>query len=233
MNRINRIFKKAHRAISERNDHKLLEEKFFASGLGDSAWVLYALAKSLKPDVCVEIGAARGKSACYVGMALKENGKGKIYSIDPHEKTEWNDSISVDTYDVIQQNIQDCQVEPFVEIVRSYSDKAGSTWDKSIDIIFIDGDHSYDGVKRDWELFLPHMSEFGVVIFHDTFWDIRPQDPKYARDDMGVPRFVEELRQKGYPLITLDKDCGVTLVQTKPGGVPLSDLSRYEQAVPA
>ena len=54
------------------------------SGLGDSAWILYALARSLKPTVCVEIGSARGKSACFVGQALHENGHGKLYAIDPH-----------------------------------------------------------------------------------------------------------------------------------------------------
>ena len=56
----------------------LLEGIPFASGLGDSVWVLYGLARSLKPEVCVEIGSSRGKSACYVGLALEENGKGKL-----------------------------------------------------------------------------------------------------------------------------------------------------------
>ena len=67
----------------------------FDSGLGDSAWLLYGLARSLKPNVCVEIGSARGKSACYVGMALLENGFGKLYAIDPHTVTNWNDSRSL------------------------------------------------------------------------------------------------------------------------------------------
>ena len=90
-----------------------------------------------------------------------------------------------------------------------------------IDLIFIDGDHTYEGVKRDWELFLPHLSEFGVVVFHDTLWDLRP-DKKLARTDMGVPRFVEELRAAGYPAITIDQNFGVTLIQPRIGGVKLA-----------
>ena len=86
---------------------RLLERIPFASGLGDSVWVLYGLARSLKPEVCVEIGSARGKSACHVGLALEENGKGKLYAIDPHTKTEWNDSNSVETYEVMRQRLQD------------------------------------------------------------------------------------------------------------------------------
>jgi hypothetical protein len=36
-----------------------------------------------------------------------------------------------------------------------------------------------------------------------------------------VPRFVDELRREGYPVITIDRDCGLSLVQSRRGGVPL------------
>jgi hypothetical protein len=38
---------------------------------------------------------------------------------------------------------------------------------------------------------------------------------------MGVPRFVDELREQGYPVITLDRDFGVSLVQPVRQGVVL------------
>lgn len=192
----------------------------FQSGLGDSAQLLHGLVRSAKPQVCVEIGSARGKSACYIGLALKENGQGKLYAIDPHEKTNWNDAASVDTFDLICRNLRTVGVEKQVEIVRTTSDRAALGWTKKIDILFIDGDHSYEGVKRDWEFFIPHVREFGIVIFHDTLWDLKP-DPQWSRLDMGVPRFVNELRLKGYPVLTIDRDCGVSLVQPIKGGVPL------------
>ena len=47
------------------------------SGLADGAWLLYGLARSMRPEVCVEIGSALGKSAVFVGTALRENGNGK------------------------------------------------------------------------------------------------------------------------------------------------------------
>ena len=53
----------------------------------DSSWLLYALTRSLKPRICVEIGSARGKSACAVGLALQRNGGGKLFAIDPHSAT--------------------------------------------------------------------------------------------------------------------------------------------------
>lgn len=192
----------------------------FQSGLGDSAWLLYGLTRSMKPQVCVEIGSARGKSACAVGLALRRNGGGKLYAIDPHRPTNWNDTGSVDSFAIIMENLQKAGVSQYVEILRQPSDVAAQGWDQKIDLIFIDGDHSYEGVKADWELFLPHLNEFGVVVFHDTLWDLQP-DPKIARADMGVPRFVEELRAAGYPVLTIDQNFGVSLVQPRIGGVKL------------
>ena len=96
----------------------------------------------------------------------------------------------------------------------------------TIDMLFIDGDHSYDGVKRDWDLFMPHVAPFGLVVFHDTLWDLHPDSP-YSRADMGVPAFVEELRLAGYPVTTLNRDFGVSIVQPTPNGIPLRN---YEPA---
>jgi predicted O-methyltransferase YrrM len=200
--------------------HARVEAIEFCSGLGDSAWLLYGLTRSLKPEVCVEIGSARGKSACYVGLALRENGRGRLYAIDPHAPTDWNDSESVDTFNVIRQNLERVDVREHVEIVRKTSEEAVRDWKVPIDLLFIDGDHSYDGVRRDWELFSPFLSEFGVAAFHDTTWAVG-QEGWVDDGRLGVHRLLDELRQEGYPLITINRDYGVTLVQGTRAGVPL------------
>ena len=76
-------------------------------------------------------------------------------------------------------------------------------------------------MKRDWTLFVPHVAQFGIVIFHDTMWDLL-KEPGTGPKDMGVPRFIEELRRDGYPVITISKCCGITLVQPVKGGIPLT-----------
>lgn len=191
------------------------------SGLGNSAYLLYGLVRSSQAKVVVEIGSARGRSTCFMGMALRENGGGVVYAIDPHAATQWNDADSVDTFEIITTNIARLGLEEHVKILRTTSGEAARSWDKPIDVLFIDGDHSYEGVKRDWELFSPFVRRFGTVVFHDTLWDIQPDD-RYARADMGVPRFVEELRSQGFPVITLDRDFGVSLVQPIARGIALS-----------
>ena len=189
----------------------------FRSGLGDSSYLLHGLVRSMKPNLCVEIGSARGRSACFIGLALKDNGRGKLIAIDPHKSTEWNDSDSVETIDIIRDNIRCLGIEKQVEIRRQTSAEAAQGWTGRIDLIFIDGDHSYEGVKRDWDLFSPHLAEFGVAVFHDTMWD-QPPYQNQARADMDVPRFLDELREAGYPVITIDQDYGVSLVQATRGG---------------
>ena len=221
MSVVKKVLSKVQRSIPGRTPD--LSEVEFHSGLGDSAFLLYGLARALKPAVAVEIGSARGKSACYVGRALKENGFGKLFAIDPHTRTNWNDEDSVDTLGEMRRNIRKLGVEHQVEIIRDISANAAARWMLPIDMIFIDGDHSYEGVKKDWELFVPFVKQFGVVVFHDTMWELKPDSP-YSRADMGVPAFVEELREQGYPVTTLDRDFGVSVVQPTVNGVPLRAL---------
>jgi len=38
---------------------------------------------------------------------------------------------------------------------------------KEVDLLFIDGDHTYKGVKKDWEMYSPLVKDRGLVVFHD------------------------------------------------------------------
>src|SRR6185437_13459100 len=39
--------------------------------------------------------------------------------------------------------------------------------DEKLDLLFIDGDHTYEGVRRDWEMYSPLVAPGGLVVFHD------------------------------------------------------------------
>jgi cephalosporin hydroxylase len=61
-----------------------------------------------------------------------------------------------------------------------------------IDFLLIDGDHSYEGVRRDFALYSPLVREGGLVAFHD----IVPSGPGKHGDPGGVPTFWREVRAR-------------------------------------
>ena len=48
------------------------------------------------------------------------------------------------------------------------SHEVAAGWSESLDLVFIDGDHSEAGVQTDWEDWSPHVAEGGRVVFHDA-----------------------------------------------------------------
>ena len=196
----------------------------FHSGLGDSGWLLHGLVRSQKPKVCVEIGSAHGYSACLISIALEQNMSGHLWAVDPHFQNHWSDNHAEDTYGAMTRHLRAMgQAGKRVTIIRQTTEKAVDQLPPSIDFAFIDGDHSYDGVKLDWDAIRPRLAAFGIVIFHDTLWDRHRNDPyyrKWRRADMGVPRLLEEIRLQGYPVVTIDQDWGLTMVQALRHGEP-------------
>lgn len=70
---------------------------------------------------------------------------------------------------------------------------------RAIDVLFIDGDHSYQGVRSDFENYSPLVREEGIIIFHDIVEDYltRFGTPTSSYTG-GVPQLWKELKQKGY-----------------------------------
>jgi len=59
---------------------------------------------------------------------------------------------------------------------------------RKLDLLFIDGDHSYDGVKKDFEMYSPLVGAGGTIAFHDIV-------DRLDAGACGVPRFWRELKQ--------------------------------------
>jgi predicted O-methyltransferase YrrM len=56
-----------------------------------------------------------------------------------------------------------------------------------IDLLFIDGDHTYEGAKRDFDLYSPLVRKGGVIALHDI-------SPGHPEGDVGVPRLWDEIK---------------------------------------
>lgn len=155
----NRIFCKRFNEISKIFTHLTDEEKY----------KLYLLAKTINKQhaLFVEIGSYLGASSCLLAKGLES---GKLYCIDTWE----NDAMSEgnrDTYNEFRINTKKYK-EKIIE-VRGWSYDSVDVIkaaNKPIDLLFIDGDHSYEGVKKDWDLYSPMLSSGSIVIFHDYGW---------------------------------------------------------------
>jgi predicted O-methyltransferase YrrM len=76
---------------------------------------------------------------------------------------------------------------------------------RRLDLLFIDGDHSYEGVRRDFEMYGPLVRPGGLVVFHDIV-PLREGDTNH--DVGGVPEFWRELKQRGGAVEEIVEDWG-------------------------
>jgi predicted O-methyltransferase YrrM len=141
-------------------------DKIFTHLSIDERLVLFVLASDLKRGAIVaEIGSFLGASACYLARGLA--GKGKVYCIDT-----WNndamDEPKRDTYAEFQDNIAD--LTSAVVPLRGLSHEVAVSFDKQIDLLFIDGDHSYQSCLLDWWCWRTFLKKDAIVVFHDSGW---------------------------------------------------------------
>ena len=129
---------------------------------------LYELGRNL--NSVAEIGSYIGASACCFGAAMKSSGFGKMYCIDT-----WNnEGMAEGSRDTWQEfTVNTVKYRDFIVPIRGFStdvveDVASHTG--SLDLLFIDGDHSYEGVKADWDAYNRFLKPGAIVVFHDCGW---------------------------------------------------------------
>lgn len=111
----------------------------------------------------VEIGVYEGVNTAII--ADKMNAAGKLYGIDPFFKGKLGVCYSkiVTVY-----NLKRNKVSNKVQLIEKLSGDAANDVPAELDFMFIDGDHSYDGLKTDWELYSTKLKKGGIVLLHDT-----------------------------------------------------------------
>ena len=128
----------------------------------------------------IEIGSYTGASACCFGAALKKKGQGQVVCIDTWQ----NDAMTEGQRDTWADFLKNtARFHEYILPVRGFSTEVvGEVGEHSLcaDLLFIDGDHSYEGVKRDWDCYKAFLSPGSVVVFHDWGWAD------------GVQRIIEE-----------------------------------------
>jgi hypothetical protein len=159
-----------------------------------SAWIEHApfgfwIVSALRPRTIVELGVHHGFSYFVFCQAAQRLHLGaRCFGIDTWVGDQHAGFYGGEVYDEVCSHNR--RYDSFSRLIRSdFSDACGEFADGSIDLLHIDGCHTYDAVRRDFESWLPKLSQRGVVMFHDT--------AEYG-NDFGVHRLWEELRRR-YP----------------------------------
>ena len=128
---------------------------------------LYGLTERLAARKAIETGRFRGGSTLLLAAAMQ--GKGKLWSIDIGEKEERFRGAAAGG-----RRTWDEQIRSFcdrygldVEIIVGDSKTVEIDTGGDVDLVFIDGDHSYEGALNDFERFGRRVRIGGVVIFDD------------------------------------------------------------------
>lgn len=163
--------------ISGRPNGKVMSRFSSALQTGDMKDFVSWMSKHAKGNV-VEIGVRDGASTSAFLVGVEKNG-GHVYSID----------------------VQDCSRlfagHPQWTFIRGRSSDAALKSGSWIDVLLIDGDHSFEGVSLDFYRYSPLVKPGGLILFHD----IRPEpNPGNVPDwpDDSVRRFYESLCAAGW-----------------------------------
>lgn len=135
----------------------------------------------------VEIGAYKGRSTIVLGIAVERAG-GHLASVDPHQPWNGCGGPVPASWDAFRAHLGAAGLDRSVEVHRTTSAQAARAWPegRSVDLLWIDGDHSYKGASLDWRSWSPLLSPGAIVAWHD-----------YTRQDFGVHRVVDRLLGTG------------------------------------
>ncbi|CAK7261983.1 MULTISPECIES: class I SAM-dependent methyltransferase [unclassified Shinella] len=178
------------------------------SYLAISAWTEHVpfafwLIEAIRPSIFVELGTHYGVSYFAFCQAMEKLNLGaQAFAVDMWTGDEHSGLYGPEVLQAVATH-NDRAYSHFSTLKKSkFDDALGYFLDGSIDLLHIDGLHTYDAVKHDFENWLPKMSPRGVVVFHDT--NVRERD-------FGVFRLFAELKQT-YPTFEFSHGHGLGVV---------------------
>ena len=160
-------------------------------------YMIYCLVRGIQPKSILEIGIRKGVSTMAMCEAIVDGN----LEVDYH---------CCDIKDACRK-VQDMTSVPLKFHVMS-SDDLAKEWDRQIDILFIDGDHVYSQVKRDYFNFSRFVNLNGFIFLHDTY----PPSEKYKTENYSCDayRILEDLKKdKTVEAVTFPYSYGLTVVR--------------------
>ena len=179
-----------------------------------STWVdhlpfAYDLVETLRPKLVVELGVYNGLSFFTFCQSMVENDiDGVAYAIDCWEGDEHTDSYDDSIFKDVQQHARQ-HYRGITYLLKMYFEEALQHFeDDSIELLHIDGLHTYEAVKEDFTHWYPKVKPGGIVLFHDVMAKIK---------DFGAWKYFEELEGEHDEIFKFFHGFGLGVLR-KPGG---------------
>lgn len=180
-------------------------------GLG---WLYYAFARILRPAKVVVIGSFRGFVPLIFSRALADNTEGgQVWFIDPSLVDDfWKDPSAVQRF---FGGFGANNIEHFLMTTQQFVNSERYRSLGEVGIVFVDGYHSEEQARFDYEAFQDHLSAEGIVLFHDS---VRVRTSRmYGPDrhyEHRVKCFVDTLKNNSHlQVFDLPFGDGITLVR--------------------
>lgn len=160
------------------------------------AWLVHAM----KPATLVELGTHFADSYFAFCKTVRTHGLNtRCYAVDTWAGDEHAGEYSDEVYGRVKQH-HDKHYAAFSQMMRMRFDQALEHFsDGSVDLLHIDGLHTYEAVREDFTTWLPKLSDRAVVLFHDT---------AVREGDFGVWRYWEEIAGQ-YPNLNFSHSNGL------------------------
>ncbi len=159
-------------------------------------WFAYDLVRWLRPGRLVELGTHYGVSFYAMVQAVRDGGLAtECHAVDTWQGDPHAGFYGEEVYDQFTRILG--ELYPGVDVVlhrMTFDEALGRIDDDSVDLLHIDGFHSYEAAQHDFETWLPKLAPNGVVLMHDVnassgygsadHWaeEIAPRYPSFAFD---------------------------------------------------
>lgn len=166
--------------------------------------VLFNAARLADDGLVVEIGSYQGLSTANMaaGRKLREKtDKQKMFAIDPFcDEFDKGGTNNRDHFQpIFEENMRRCDVLDMINIICALSkDVHGQFQPNSIEVLFVDGDHTYEGIRADYDNYIDKLMFEGLVMFHDAPFEGPTKFLNELEKDNRVVRVLEQNSMRGY-----------------------------------
>lgn len=154
----------------------------------EEAKLLYAVAEGCVNGCILEVGSYRGRSTVALAMGARDGNGSKVYAVEPHEPFEGvlGGQFGPEDRRAFFEAMLATGAYSNVRLINLSSEVVAPGWKEPIGVLWIDGDHRYEGVRRDYEAWAWSLTRDAIVMFDDA-----------TDTSLGPYRLIQELLATG------------------------------------